>query len=397
MPTATKNRPAGRHNDDERRARRDHSLRKTPFRVASRQMSRFSFTTGTVAAAASSVPINPIQLPATGFLSHIMLEVTIAAAGWTSAAQTADAPFSVLGSVELKTAAGSDIIAPMTGYQLYLINKYRCQGAQAPYSDARLGKQYSASTSTTAPSSHFFLRVPLEINPANALGSIPALASNRNYQLVLSLAPFAAFLGGTPGTANVTINGTAYYWSEPPAETQRGHEQHTHPEGVGTFHQYQLEQPAVTPGDKYITSHNVGNVIDVLVFTLRNSSGARIDTNGWPGVSEIYVDNEPMFYLTQNEWEQLMTEWYGFTATTKDVAQGLDTGVYVLPFFALASTMAGSGAKMSQALATNDATLLQLRGTSFGSASSTLEIITGSVVPASQATLFGFRHDGQQQ
>lgn len=356
-----------------------------PFAIASRKMSRFSFTVGTVTAqAAAPTPISPVLIPAVGYLSHLNLEVTVTGTGGTTPAFTADAPFNILQAIEFKTAAGNDIIAPLTGYQLYLANKYGCQFAEAPFSDARVGRQYSA----TAPSAHFFLQVPLELDNRNGLGAVPALASNRSYQLALTLAAISTVLSGAPGVT-VTITGTAYYWSEPPAQTQSGVTQQTSPDGVGTLSQWQIEMPAVTPGDKYIKSNNVGNVLRTLIFTLRNSSGARIDTNGWPGVSEIYLDNEPMFYLTQNEWEDLMCKWFALDAASKDVAKGLDTGVYVIPFHVLAGSRAGdSNNRRTQLLPTLDASQLQIRGTSFGSAVSTLEIITQSVIPTSSAALF---------
>lgn len=356
-----------------------------PFSLASRQMTRFSFTAGTTTLnGASQLPLSPIQIPAVGYLSHLNLEVTVTGTGGTTPAFTADAPFNVIQALEFKTAAGNDIIVPVTGYQLYLMNKYGCQYAVAPYSDNRLTRQYSA----TAPSAHFFLQVPLEIDAGNGYGSIPALASNRSYQLNLILAAISNVLSGGPAVT-VTINGTAHYWSEPPAQTASGAIQATAPTGVGTVSQWQVEMPAVTPGDKLIKSNNVGNVLRTLIFTLRNSAGARIDTNGWPGVSEIYLDNEPMFYLTQNEWEDWMVKQYGLVAASKDVAQGLDTGVYVVPFHSLAGGMAGDPANSrSQLLPTVDGSQLQLRGTSFGSAVSTLEILTNSVIPTDAATLY---------
>lgn len=355
-----------------------------PFPIAARQMTRFSFTTGTTALAASApTPVSPIQIPAVGYLRYIMLEVTVDGTGGTTPAFTADAPFNVLAAAEFRTAAGNDLIVPLTGYQLYLANKYGAQYAQAPYSDNRLGKQYAA----TAPDAHFFLAIPLEIDSETGLGSIPALASNRSYQLALTLSAISTVLSGAP-TVNVTINGTAYYWNEPPATTQSGVSQATQPYGLGTISQWQLEAPPVTPGDKLVKSNNVGGIIRTLIFTLRNSSGARIDTNGWGSPAELYLDNEPMFYFTQSDWERLLIQTYGFTAASKDAAQGLDTGVYVFPFHALAGGMAGDPANSrSQLLPTLDASQLQLR-TTFGSAASTLEILTNSVIPTSSQVIY---------
>lgn len=357
-----------------------------PFSLASRRMTRFSFTAGTTTLnAASAIPLSPIQIPAVGYLSHINLEVTVEGTGGTTPAFTADGPFNVLQSIEFKTAAGNDIIVPMTGYQTYLNNKYGVQFASAPYSDNRMGPQFS----DTAPAAHFFLQVPLEIDAGNGYGSIPALASNRSYQLNLIMAAVSTVLTGAPTDVQVTVTGTAHYWSEPPAVTASGAQQATAPAGVGSLSQWQLEMPTVTPGDKLIKSNNVGNVLRTLIFTLRDSAGARTGTS-WPGVCELYLDNEPMFYFTKNEWEYMMQRWFGFTAAGKDTAQGLDTGVYVIPFHALASnSLAGDTANSrAQLLPTVDASQLQLRGTSFGADSSTLEIITNSVIPTDAATLY---------
>ena len=358
-----------------------------PFPIGSRRMSRFSFTTGVVnMAAAAPVPISMIQVPAVGYLAHLNLEVTIATTS-TGLTFNADAPFNALAMVEFKTAAGNDIIVPITGYQLYLANKYGCQFSGAPFSDAKASRQYTAVTGTNG-SAHFFLQIPLEIDSRTALAAVPALASNRSYQVQITLAAISTVFGGTVSAGTVSINGTAHYWSEPPATTQNGISQATAPDALGTLSQWQVEQPPLTPGDKYIKSNNTGNVLRTLIFTLRNSSGARIDTNGWPGVSEVYLDNEPMFYLTQNEWEDLMVKWYGFDATAKDAAKGLDTGVYAIPFFALASNdQANDQQPRNQYLPTLDASQLQIRGTAWGSAVSTLEIITHSVIPITASSL----------
>ena len=356
-----------------------------PFAIASRRMTRFSFNAGQFTlGAGSQTPISPVQVPAVGYLSHINLEVTVTGTGGTAPAFTADAPFNVLAAVEFKTASGNDIIVPVTGYQLYLVNKYGCQFSQAPWSDVKANRQYSA----TSPNAHFFLAIPLEIDSSNGLGAIPALASNRSYQLQLTLAAQSAVTTSNP-TLVVTVTGTAYYWSQPTDSTNTGVAQQSAPNGLGTLSQWQLETPPITPGDKYIKSNNVGNVLRCLIFTLRNAAGARIDAAGWPQVSEVYLDNDPMFYLTQTEWEYIMATTYGFNSVAKDAALGLDTGVYVLPFFALGAGVAGDPMQSrSQYLPTLDASLLQLRGTSFGANASTLEILTNSVIPTSASVLY---------
>lgn len=346
-----------------------------PFVIGARQSTRLSFVTATQAIAAGAAPLPPIQIPAVGYLRHVDMEVTIAGSGGTSPAFTADAPFNVLSAVELRNSSGNDLIAPITGYQLYLVNKYMLSGFDAPSSDARRDQQFA----NTAPSAHFFLRVTCEVSPADAFGAIPALASNRSYQLALSLNSLAAVISSNP-TLNVTVQGVAWFWTEPVAQTKGGNSQQTAPAFNGTLRLVQIEPQPLTPGDKYIRSNNVGNVLHSLVFTLRNASSVREDTD-WPTICELYLDNDPMYYLPNTQWLSWMSRMFNLTGTSKDVAGGLDTGVYVIPFYATSEGAAIANARRSQYLPTLDASLLQLRGTSWGATASTLEILTCSVVP----------------
>lgn len=347
-----------------------------PFVIASRVSSRLSFVTNTVALGAATAPQSPIQIPAVGYLKYLDLEVTLAGSGGTSPVFTADAPFNAIASVELRNASGNDLIVPVTGYQLMLINKYGGVDVDAPFSDPR-----GDNTFTNAPpSAHFFLRVPCEVSPADAFGAIPALASNRSYQLVFTFNSLAAVISSNP-VVNMTIQGVAWFWTEPVASTKTGVTQDTAPAYNGSLDLWQIEPQGLTPGDKYIRSNNVGNVLRCIIFTLRNASSVREDAD-WPAVCELYLDNDPLFYLPVNQWLSWMSRVYGCNVLgSKDVKQGLDTGVYVIPFFALAEGAAIANARRSQYLPTLDASLLQLRGTSWGAGASTLEILTNSVVP----------------
>lgn len=351
-----------------------------PFVVGSRNASRFSFTLPTTALGASSVPLPPVQIPAVGYLKGIELEVTIAGSGGTSPTFTADAPFNALAAVELRNSSGNDLIVPVTGYQLYLINKYGCQDFDAPMGDTRVDPTYTA----TSPSAHFIMRIPCEISPADAFGAIPALASNRSYQLQITLAALATVISSNP-TLNVTIVGTAIYWTEPVASTASGVQQATSPLYNGSLNLWQLEPLPVTPGDKYVKSNNVGNVLRTLIFVLRTAAGARTSAD-WPALCELYLDNFPMFYFPTQQWQSLMSRWYQLRNASLDAANGLDTGVFVIPFFALAEGAAIANARRSQYLPTLDTALLQLRGTSWGASASTLEILTNSVQPVSPTT-----------
>lgn len=351
-----------------------------PFAIASRIGIRPSFTDTKTLAASAPVAATPIQIPAVGYLKRLWLEVALVGTGGTTPAFTADGPFNAIASLGFRTAAGNDIVVPMDGYTLAMANKY---GGNDFVADPRAGKQFG----NTAPSAHFYLTLDFEIDPETGLGSIPALASNRSYQLNITWAAISQFLTGSPAVT-ATITAHAEFWHEPPAVSSSGLAQATAPQGLGTISQLQLDMPPLTPGDKAVKLNNVGSIQRNIMFILRNSAGARIDTNGWPAVCEFLLDNNPLFNLPQNLWEELMRRWFNLNVATKDVAGGLDTGVYVLPLHALVGSVAGDPANSrSQYLPTLDASQLQIRGT-WGSAVSTLQILTNNVVPAPGAAIF---------
>lgn len=360
-----------------------------PFAVASQYSTRPSFDTPLQTLQASApTQVSPIQIPAVGYLQGILLEITLVGTGGTAPVFTADGPWNVIQSVNFRNASGVNLIAPVTGYDLFLINKYGGQSAPGfgPYAQPDFGFNY-VETPGVAPQAHFFLWVPLGIDVSDAYGVIPALASNANYQMELSLAAISTVLTGAP-TVTVAVSATAHYFDLPAATNQAGVGQATSPFAQATS-VWQKETPTVSPGSQLVQSFNVGNVIRNHIITLRNSSGARIDTNGWPSLLELYLDNQPRLSLSKAEHEYLMARWYGLGAATKDVVNGLDTGVYVIPFHALLGSAAGDPANTrAQLLPTLNATLLQYRFQDFGSAASRVEIMTEAVTTTDAAALY---------
>ena len=351
-----------------------------PFPIASRIGLRPSFTDTKVLSATAPTQATPIQIPAVGFVKRLWLEVILTGTGGTTPAWAADGPFNALASIGFRTAAGNDVIVPTTGYNIALNNKYNGPDI---VSDPRAGAQYKA----TAPSAHFFLTLDFEFDPETGLGSIPALASNRSYQLNVLWAAISQFVTGAP-TITATINAQAEYWFEPPATSSSGLSQATATQGLGTLSQLQIDNSPLTAGDKLIKLNNVGSVLRNIIFILRNSSGARIETNGWPDIAEILLDNNTLFNLPKTLWEEKMRRWFNLNQANKDVAGGLDTGVYVIPFHAMTGGISGDPANSrAQLLPTLDSSQLQIRGV-WGSQASTLEIITNNIVPAPGSSLF---------
>ena len=355
-----------------------------PFPIASRMQTREAFNTGAVSLATATPTVNnPIQLPAVGYARFLRLEVTVTSTGGT--AFTADGPFNIISSLGLRTSAGNDLITPQTGYQIFLMNKYGLPNVSAPYCDPRLGSQYSTTAGTAA---HFYLDIPFEIDRETGLGSIPMLAANRSYNLSMTFAPYSVITGASAAT--VSVSGTYHYWTEPPSAGASNVTQATAPDGTGMISLWQYENYSLTAGDKLMKINNVGNILRTVIFTLRNSSGARIDTNGWPTTAPIQLslDNEVMWSGYLNDWRKMLIQGYGYTGGTADAALGMDTGVIVMPFHVLAGSISGDPTNSrSQLLPTLDSAQLELRA-NFGSAVSSLEIQTNNLVPRAATDIY---------
>ena len=350
-----------------------------PFAIASRVMSRLSIANTTVLGAGNT-PTTPIQIPAVGFLRRLQLKFTMTFTAGT--AFPADGPFALINSIEFRTAAGNQLIVPVTGYQLYLMNKYGHPQIMSPYSDPKF-VSYSTTSGTAA---SFYLDIPFEIDPETGLGSIPALASNRNYQLGINYRSYSTVTGATAGS--VTVEAVAHYWTEPPASSASGLGQETQPQGLGTISQWLLETPSVNSGASTVTLHNTGNFMRNIIFVARNAAGARTEAD-WPALTEFILDNESMFYLPKDDWRFAMRRQFGLTASAMDAPNGIDSGVFVLPFDTLVGSLSGDPANSrSQYLPTLDSSQLQIKGSAFGAGISTVEILTNNITPSSSGDVF---------
>jgi hypothetical protein len=364
-----------------------------PFTIASRVSKRQSFTLANIPLAAAApvlAPGTPVQIPAVGYLKNLRLEVTATITGGAPTF-SADAPWNLIQQIAFKNSAGQNLVAPLSGYEWYIVNKYdgANAGINTPFGrlqDPKIGRQYAAVATTNI---HFFLDIPLEFDAASGLGSIPALASNRSYQAEITFSAISTIFGGTPPTSvSVTVDATANYWDVPVGTTPGGVVQSTEPFGLGTLSLWQKENPPLAPGEQLTRSNNTGNVIRTLIYIAKTATGARTDAD-WTNVAELYVDNNPMLRYKKTEWQDDMVRQYGYDAAALDAAGGLDTGVYVIPFHLLAGGTAGDpNNSRAQLLATLDSTLLQLKGYSWGVNVSQLTTLTQAVASDNSAFIY---------
>ena len=369
-----------------------------PFKIASRVQNRQAFTPNAVSLGSSSVSVSPIEIPATGYLRNVRFQVSAAYSGATgtptfkadATSSTVDGPFNIISTIGVRSADGTPLITPMTGYQLYLINKYGGQTFTGRTADPKNAYGYNATLTATSGTITFFLTLPFEFDHETGLGAIPALASNRSYIVDITLSSIATvFTAGatSPNAVSVTITGTSEYWAQPAAANSLGQAQQTAPQALGTLARWQLETPVVGgAGARYIKSTNVGGTLRTHILVARNSTGGRVvSSTDWPAVFQLYLDNEPQFYYTLAYFQDMISRVYGYDQAI-NTAAGIDDGVFVLPYFVLNGGLAGDpNNSRGQLLNTNSASLLQFYGANFGSGVNTLEIITNTVSGAAAA------------
>ena len=382
-----------------------------PFvRAARKKSASAAVLTGIVPAAATQLQVT--QIPAAGYLSGVELLVDVATSGnsatvaFKTAATAGDAPWSFINSINLVSSDGSNLVTNLSGYQLFLVNKYGAFRTLSPACDPRSDQYFSlvSGSGATGGSFSFRLFIPVEIDPSQAFCAIPNLAANKAYQINIQLGASGNVYSTAPTAAgSYTITLINHYWSQPAAMNAAGVPQAIAPNGVGSVNLTQLQTIPVTQGDRIVQLQNVGNVIHKLIFTLRKSDGTRTSAD-WGATNQLLLNNDTLFYWNQansttakNSWASYVSDTYGYgdalnatapgTASTIDSANGLDTGVYAINFGDTAG-FARPDTYRDQFLPTLDSTLLQLRSTSFGSNAATLEVISMAVKPTTAAALY---------
>ena len=374
MPTATAATPEAKEIVDSTGIR---------FTVASRPQRRFSNSQSISNAAANS--FQPIQLPATGFVRKLALFFTASAAAASAGALVAgDAPWNLVSAVTLTDATGQPITQPISGYSLYLVNKYLPSGdintnLPRAYNNPHLGPEYALTTSATAFSTAFRLDLELEQDYNTGYGCVPNLDSNASLQLKIDVSAYTvAWTGTTPSAQTIAVRVSQYYWA-PVGQQLNGQAVDTDPVGFGDYIETRFETQTVTASaENLVQVTNRGGLVKGLIVVSR-AAGVRVPITAASNFGLI-LDNNPIDEgITLEEHQDYMRRIYGYwgPAIAAGVAayaplttnpSGLETGVLAHYFGAY------SGGRDSW-LATRVGSLLQLRLTP-GAAATTLEIIT---------------------
>lgn len=277
------------------------------------------------------------DIPAYGYVRSIVLLVTAAGGTGGSPAVTLDedAPFSGLKNIALTEPNGATLSQFNTGHQLYLADKW------GGYRDS-VGADPKASPVYSAPGATFtgysyMLRIPVELNLRDGLGSLPNQNAAATFKLRMTLGSSASYGTGTFPSTLPTVRVRAYLeaWDQPEVQTAGATNQLT-PPAMNTTQFWSYQSFTVNAGMNTIRLTRVGNYIRNLIFIWERGGTSRL--NGETDLMAtdpvtLYLDTRPLDIIEPNNWKHQQFERTGFggavgaTVPANESPQGLDNGV----------------------------------------------------------------------
>ena len=301
-----------------------------PFRKGTQPTILATGYTQTVTMTTAAQQLPTWQLPTSNILRGVALEVKITASGnaATVAYASADAPLNIFSTVNFMDNTGTSIVGSFDSFTLAVVMKY---GGYDSSADMRASAVYSATTGSgaTAGSANMVFRIPVEVVNRTGFGSLENTSSNSPLQLQLTLNASGNIYSTAPTTLpSVSVTASLLgYWQGPPSTAAQA------PANFGTTSYWQRGTSNGLNGSQNYTLPNVGLGLPQRMWVYLNyASGAARSDADFPTTLQINFRGNILRQSSQNLWADEMSRNYGYTATSKDTANGLDTGVYVQNF-----------------------------------------------------------------
>lgn len=285
----------------------------------------------------SDQDLGVFDIPAYGYLRSLVILVQATGGSGTSVTAGEDGPWNALKNIVLSEPNGAQIVSFDTGYSAYLAHKWGGYRA-GKTSDFRASPSYSAVAGATGNFS-YMIRIPLEVNLRDALGSLPNQNAAATFKLRLTLAGSTQVYGTVPTTLpSVRVRVYAEEWDQPEAQSAGAANALT-PPAMNTTSFWSYQTYTVNGGVQTIRLTRVGNYIRNMIFVLRRGGTSRANGNSdIPDPTAIMLDTRPLDSIEKNNWLHQMFERTGFggavstTIPANDTAGGLDNGVFVYDF-----------------------------------------------------------------
>lgn len=334
---------------------------------------REPFLDVTSAASANGATITAQDVPSFGYLRGIWIKVDATGGTGVAAVAKEDAPFSALSAITLADVNGAQMVGPVDGYDLFLIDLI---GGYVG-ADPRLSNSYAAVG--TDGNFKFLLFLPTEICERDGLGSLPNQNAASTYKFSATYAVTTNLYSVNPtGLPNVRVRLWLDAWTQPAPTDLQGNPQAEVPPAFGTTQFWTRAQFNLNSGDQTVRLTRVGNYIRSLIFIFRTNTPARSTTN-FPDPARIQLEGRIVENIGRDLWRFIAYEQSVMFGAENDATNPYPTGVLAYNFD---TDLSGkSGDEMRDLwLPTSQATRLELVG-NFGAAG-TLTVITNDVAPS---------------
>lgn len=286
---------------------------------------------------AADQDLGVFDIPAYGYLRSLFVIVTATGGLGAGVTLTEDAPWTVLKNIALTEPNGAVIDQFNSGYNMYLAHKW------GGYRDS-IGADFEASPTYAAPGGtggNFVacMRVPIEINERDGLGSLPNQNAAATFKLRLTLAAAAQVYAVLPSTLpSVRVQVFLEAWDQPETQSNGAVNQVT-PPAMNTTQFWSEQIYNVNAGQQTIRLTRTGNYIRNLIAIFRRTAGTRANGQAdMPAQTTLYLDTRPLDIIDKTNWVHQMAERTGYgvalgaTIPAFDAPNGLDNGVFVYDF-----------------------------------------------------------------
>lgn len=354
-----------------------------PFVTGTRTLESEVYTQ-TVTQTTATQALNPYEFQVDGYLSGAVIRVTATtASNAATVAFTADGPFPVLQSVIVEDIGGKQVLGPLSGWQLYVLNRF---GGFVYNADAKANGVYTATagSGTTGGSYRFTLRVPIQVRRRDGMGSLPNRNASATFKLKITIGTSASVYSTAPtNAASINVQVAQQGWATSDNRDYKGNSVSPTPNGVGSLLYTDVETIQLSAGAFNQRMATFGGLLRVLIFELRDSTGSRAQgESDFPSLFEMEIDKVKCYSRSPLTWESLMSEDWGTTSAAESLTatNTKPDGVYVLHWLDDFGLQPGAENGFRYQPIT-PSTAVQLSGTVGGTGAHTLSITKNYMSP----------------
>ncbi len=359
------------------------------FIVGSRQNDKPDFDQ-TITLSAVEQRLNAYQISPSGYLRGIYLIVESTAVNTTAStvAYQEDGPWNCLSQIRFLDTNSQPIVGSISGYDLYLINKY---GGYAYQGDAEAAATFTATTGTTATagSFSFVLFIPVETVARNALTAQLNKSGAAQFQLEMFVAGTGTIYSDDPTTSvSLRVRTALASWLDPESTDARGNPVQPDPPLLNTTQYWHKQNYVINAGAQFTRLQGIDGLLRELIFVATRSGGTRAQGEAdWPDPVSLKYEES---FLMQSRIRLIYRDWiaknFGYDAAN-EASKGRDDGVY--PVWEWMSDFERKpGGELSRSyLPMSSASNLEIQG-SWGNAVS-LDVLVNKIVPFPQGEVRG--------